>query len=100
MFLHLSVILFIGGVPGQLPPRQVRPRQVHMPGRYTCQAGTPLGKYTHPRAGTPSRYTPRQILRDAVNERAGGTHPTGIHSCSLNNAVTLVKCCKELFQIL
>ena len=23
-----------------------------------------------------------QILRDTVNERAGGTHPTGMHSCS------------------
>ena len=25
-----------------------------------------------------------QILRDTVNEQAGGTHPTGMHSCFLS----------------
>ena len=88
----LSVILFTGGeVPGQ----------VHPPGRYT-----PLGRYTPPRAGTPpdrytplGRYTPlagtspRQVhpLADTptpgavhagrYGQQAGGTHPTGMHSC-------------------
>ena len=79
MFLHVSVILFTGGVPGQVPPGrytpwQVHPGQVHPPwqvhpwqihpwagtppGRYTPWAGTPPGQVT-PQAGTPpSRYTP------------------------------------------
>ena len=48
----LSVILFTGGVPGQVPPGQV-----HRPGRYTPGPGTPLGtRYTPPPPGT--RYTP------------------------------------------
>ena len=42
IFLHLSVILFTGGVPGQVPL-----------GRYTPWAGTSPGQ-VHP----PDRYTP------------------------------------------
>ena len=33
MFLHLSVILFTGGAPGQVPPGRV-----HLPGRYHPQS--------------------------------------------------------------
>ena len=94
IFLHLSVILFTGGVP---------PGQVHPPGRYT-----PLGRFTppdrspwtgtpwqvhqpwqvhphgkvhappgqvHPPAGTPptppARYTPGQVPPRQVHSRAG-----------------------------
>ena len=46
------------------------PGQVHPPGRYT-----PLGRYT-PQAGTP----PRQCML-GYGQQAGGTHPTGMHSC-------------------
>ena len=55
IFLHLSVILFTeGGVPGQVP-----------------QAGTP-----------PGRYTPRGAVHvGRYGQQAGGTHPTGMHSC-------------------
>ena len=59
IFLHLSVILFTGGVPGQ----------VHPLGRYTLLAGTP-----------PGRYIPRQCML-GYGQQAGGTHPTGMHSC-------------------
>ena len=68
MFLHLSVILSTGGVPGQVPPGRHTPwagtpsplgRSTSLGrytplGRYTSQAGTPPG------SGTPSstRYTP------------------------------------------
>ena len=60
-FLHVSVILFTGGVPGQVHPRQVHPSwQVHPLGRYTPQAGAPL-------AGTsPGRYPPRQVLSQCL----------------------------------
>ena len=53
IFLHLSVILFTGGVPGQ----------VHLP------PGTP-----------PARYTPGSVHAGRYGQQAGGTHPTGMHS--------------------
>ena len=97
IFLHLSVILFTGGTwagaplagtppwPGThprdqvYPPSRYTPRdqvhppgpgtppgQVHPPGtRYTSLAGTPLGAVHAGRYG----------------QEAGGTHPTGMHSC-------------------
>ena len=54
-----------GGIHGQVPPLGRSTRQVHPPGRYTPQAGTPQS----PPAGTPP------------GQQAGGTHPTGMHSC-------------------
>ena len=65
MFLQVCVILFTGGVPDQVPPRPGTP-----PGtRYTPRTSfTPPGPGTAPR---PWRY----------GLRAGGTHPTGMHSC-------------------
>ena len=58
MFLHLSLILFTGGVhsPGQTPP----------------QADTPP-----PPADTPPGRRPPPGMTTA----ADGTHPTGMHSC-------------------
>ena len=72
MFLHLSAILFTGGgVPG--------PDQVHPPGRYTPRQVQPLAGTL--RAGTPpARYTPWQCML-GYGHQAGGTHPTGMHSC-------------------
>ena len=99
MFLHVSVILFTGGNTWAGPPRQVHP-----PGRYTpCQvhpvagthwAGTPP-RQVAPQAGTPpgrhplSRYTPRASISWpqcmlGYSQQAGGTHPTGLHSCFVN----------------
>ena len=61
-----------GTSPAGTHPRQVPPGQVHPP-----RAGTPRWAGTSspqvhqpPRQVPPSRYTPRQILRDTVNERA------------------------------
>ena len=48
IFLHLSVILFTGGVPVQVPPAGTPPGQVHP------LADTPPGQ-VHPPAGTPPR---------------------------------------------
>ena len=63
-----------------LPP----PRQVHSPRQVNPRAGT------LPQAGKPpGRYTPRQVPPGQVHppdrytpsQHAGGTHPTGMHSC-------------------
>ena len=82
IFLHLFVILFTGGVPGQVPPRQVHPQtrcippdQVHPPGsgtppqtRYTPWAGTPPRDQVPPRPGTPP---------DQVHPPPNQVHPLG-----------------------
>ena len=110
IFLHLFVILFTGGVPGQVPSGQIHPprpgalprtrytppRQVHPPGtRYTPRQVHPPKDQVHPRtrytprAGTPqTRYTsgpgtpPLGALHvGRYGQQAGGTHPTGMHSC-------------------
>ena len=75
----LSVILFTGGSTwAGTPPRAGTP-----PGRYTPwqvhpPAGTPHGRYNPPWAGT----HPRQCML-GYGQQAGGTHPTGMHSCFL-----------------
>ena len=64
MFLHVSVILSTGGgVPGQVHPPEpgnLDTDQVHPPG---------------------TRYTPRPVYAGRYGQQAGGTHPTGMHSC-------------------
>ena len=97
----LSVILFTGGeVPGQVPPRQVHPPSRYTPsGRYNPpagtpppQAGTPLRQVPSPRqVHPPDRYTPQAGTSPGqvhptqcmlgYGQQAGGTHPTGMHSC-------------------
>ena len=76
-----------GGVPGQELPGQVHPKAGTPMRRYTLsKAGTPtrpITRYT-PWAGTPplGRYTthqPQCML--GYIQQAGGTHPTGMHSC-------------------
>ena len=57
MFLHLSVILFRGGVY-HTPPLGRQP-----PGEATLPAQCMLG----------------------YGQQAGGTHPTGMHSCYVNS---------------
>ena len=75
MFLHLSVILFTGGVcppphttPGQTPPGQTPP-WADLAGQTPPWADTPLG-----------RYPPAQCML-GYGQQAGGKHPTGMHSC-------------------
>ena len=43
-------------------------------------AGTPPGRYT-PRAGTPPTPPPGAVHAGRYGQQAGGTHPTGMHSC-------------------
>ena len=81
----LSVILFTEGeVPGQVSPSgQVHPLGRYTPlGMYTPRAGTPPGRYT-PWAGTPpGQVHPLGAVHAGKYEKqAGGTHPTGMHSC-------------------
>ena len=92
MFLHLSVILFMGGLPQCMlgyhplpkqapqPPReQAPPGSRHPPGRRhpleqspPLEQVTPLGAGTPPGAGTPSQQ---------LATVADSTHPTGMHCC-------------------
>ena len=73
MFLHVSVIMFTGGVSGQVPPWTRYPSPP--PGiRYTPPR---LGPGTPPGQGTPqTRYTPP----DQVHEPGTGT-PSGDRYC-------------------
>ena len=72
MFLHLSVSHSVHG------------------GGYTPWAGTPNpppGPGTPPWAGTP----PRAVHAGRYGQQAGGTHPTGMHSClDLNHTVSML----------
>ena len=58
------------------PPGRYSPRQVHPPppGRYTPQQ-------VQPPAGTPP---PGAVHAGRYGQQAGGTHPTGMHSCYHN----------------
>ena len=109
MFLQVCVILFTGGVPDQVPPPgpgtpldQVHPPRPGTPpgARYTPWARhTPLDQVHPPGPGTPwARHTPPGQAHTPgpgtppgpgthppgpgrYGLRAGGTHPTGMHSC-------------------
>ena len=108
--LHVSVILLTGWgeylcrYPRQAgtPPGRYTPWQVHPPGRYTPRQVHPQARYTpqagtlpqvHPQAGTPhGRYnpsagTPWQGML-GYGQEAGGTHPTGMHSCLMMSFVS------------
>ena len=71
MFLHLSVILFRGCIPAcsgwgrgvHPPPRQTSPPGRHTPPGQTPRSDAPLSNNT------------------GYGQQAGGTHPTGMHSC-------------------
>ena len=88
MFLHLSVILSMGGVCSsacwdthtQTPPRQTPPLGRHPLGR------PPLPSAcwdTHPLAQCILGYTPPCPVHSKIHMAiaADGTHPTGMHSC-------------------
>ena len=77
MFLHVSVILSTGGVPGQVPPRT----------RYTpLGSGTPPGRYTPPQAryppgrvNPPGRFPPDQVPPRPCTPRAGTSPLDQVH---------------------
>ena len=68
MFLHLSVILFIGGFATHTHTHTDTP---------PTMADTPLPGQTHT---DPGNHTPVQCML-GYGQQAGGTHPTGMHSC-------------------
>ena len=79
MFLHVSVCPR-GEYMGRYPPGQVHsPEQVHPPhwAGTPPWAGTPLGRYT------PGQVQPPQQFMLGYGRKAGGTHPTGMHSCGM-----------------
>ena len=63
------------GVPGQVhpPPSRYTPGQVHPSG----QVHPPTRK-VHPLGQVPP---PRAVHAGKYGQQAGGTHPTGMHSC-------------------
>ena len=73
IFLHLSVILFTGGVCLSASWDATHPPGVDTPPDQT--PGPDIPQSRHP----PSKQTP------AYGQRAAGTHPTGMHSCSMLN---------------
>ena len=81
---------------GRYTPNRYTPRQVHPLGMYTPQAGTPPWAGSPPTGTPPGRYTPQQVHplgryippgrytphpSPSEGQCAGGTHPTGMHSC-------------------
>ena len=91
MLLQVSVILSTvgGGLPGQVPPRQVHPPT---PGRYTLPGQVhPPGRYNPPWAGTPPRqvHPPGAVHAGRYGQQAGGTHPTAMHSCFIDVSLHL-----------
>ena len=77
MFLHLSVILFTGGclpqcMLGYTPQEQTPPWEADIP---TPEADTPPPP--HREADKP----PRAVHAGKYGQQAGGTHPTGMHTC-------------------
>ena len=87
MFSQSSLILSTGEhgrhpPPGQVPPGRDNPL-VDTPWQALPWTDTPMGRY--PPADTPAKQTPtpgRQPPKTAT--AAGGTHPSGMHYCSLN----------------
>ena len=86
MFLHVCVILFTGGVPGQVPPpwAGTPPLGRHPPSSGQAPPLPPLGRHPPSRqapplqAGTPPSG---QAPPPGYGQRSAGTHPTGMHSC-------------------
>ena len=81
MLLHLSVTLFTGVCPiacWDTPPRHTSPRQIP-PGQTPSlwADNPPLGRQPPP----PWQTSPHPPNTTGYGQQAGGTHPTGMHSC-------------------
>ena len=84
-----------GGYLGRYPPGSyTSPGQVHHRASTPAWASTPLGRYTlPPRQVHPSRQVhppPGAVHAGRYGQQAGGTHPTGMHSCRNNHLLRLV----------
>ena len=71
IFLHVSVCPQ-GAVPGQEPTLG----RYTPPGRYPPGQVPPLGRYTPGQV-----HPPEAVHAGRYGQQAGGTHPTGMHSC-------------------
>ena len=96
IFLHLSVLLFtrggflphcmLGYTPSQTPPlgrppwADTSPRQTPSLGRHTHWADSPPWADT-PLVRHPTGQTPSPPDTMGYGQQAGGTHPTGMHTC-------------------
>ena len=84
IFLHMSVILFTGGVVSQHALQVSRPTP-----RREVEGGL-AGGVSRPTHGEVSRPTPGGSIPACTEAdpptatAAGGTHPTGMHSCSIS----------------
>ena len=91
--------------PGQVRPQgfyilpgQVHPRQAHPPS-CTLPSGTPPSAYwdTHTPAQCILGYTPTPVQSMlGYGQQAGGTHPTGMHSCSVGYLCLSVQLALEM----
>ena len=84
MFLHLSVILSMGGVNPSAcwdthPPGRHPPGQITTLGRHP-RADTPPRQITTLGGHPPGRHTPRADIL-GYGQQAGGTPPTEMHFC-------------------
>ena len=87
-YVFTGVCLSTGGqYVGRYTPRQVHslPRAGTPPGRYP-PTGIPPGRYiplagTPPAGTSPQMYTPQAVHAGRYGQQAGGTYPTGKHSC-------------------
>ena len=110
MFSQVFVILFTGGCVcvADTPPRQAHPRQTppraDTPGQTPNRADTPLARHplpsacweTHTSCPVHAGIHPLPPVATA----ADGTHPTGMHSCSLLNLLlrTCVACPEIIYS--
>ena len=81
MFLHLSVILFTGGIFCLSACWDIDPSRSRPPGADTLLPGAdlPTGADTpHPRSRHPP---PGAVHAGRYGQQEGGTHPTGMHTC-------------------
>ena len=89
MFLHVSVILLTGGVSASVHAGIQHPPWEQTP---TPGADTSPGAFT-PGADTPLEETPPGAVHAwrHLGQQAGGTHPTGMHTC-LTKSFPLIEC--------
>ena len=86
-----------GTAPGRYPLGRYTSEGRYLPGRYTPWAGTSQARIP-PQAGTDplGEYTPPDTVHAGYGQQAGGTHPTGMHSCfdlKTKNGVTGIHEC-------
>ena len=79
MFLHMSVILFMGGGSASVHTGIPTPEQTISPQEETRKIFSPPRK----KPGRPPQEEspPKAVHTGRYGQQVGGTHPTGIHTC-------------------